>query len=197
VQVSRTGRAYLAAAMIGLTMGASEITQAQAYTDVVSTTCMASSSNPTFTFDKGSAPYGTLYAFYSSAAYCGSTLMPTRHKVTMKAGSGDGNSNECASDHGWLPNGAYQARYEVNHQTSSAVVKGSVWNLGNHVCSSGNVTRTELFIHSQGGNGGSWSESNYKSAGCIKINQTDRTHLKSIWDMPVYGSSNTTLNVVP
>jgi hypothetical protein len=176
-------------------MGAAEITQANAYTDTVTATCQSTKANPSFTFDKGTAPYGNLYAYYTGAAYCGSTLLPTRHKVTMKAGSGDGSSNECASNHGWLPNGSYTARYEKNHQTSSTVVKGSVWNLGSHVCSNGSVTRTELFIHSQGGNGGSWQESNYHSEGCIKINQTDRTYAKSLWDRPIYGASNTKLTV--
>lgn len=196
MRVSRVASAYLVAAFLGLTMGASQITQAHAYTDVVASGCLSAKTNPTFTFDKGSAPYGTLYAFYSSAAYCGSAVLPVRRKVTMKAGSGDGTSNDCTSNRGWLPNGKYNARYEVNHQTSSTVVKGSVWNLGNKVCSAGTVTRTELFIHSQGGNGGSWTESNYKSAGCIKINQTDRSYLKSLWDVPIYGASSTTLNVV-
>ena len=176
-------------------MGAAEITQANAYTDTVTATCQSTKANPSFTFDKGTAPYGNLYTYYTGAAYCGSTLMATRHKVTMKAGSGDGTSNECTSNRGWLPNGSYTARYEKNHQTSSTVVKGSVWNLGSHVCSNGSTTRTELFIHSQGGNGGSWQESNYKSAGCIKINQTDRTYDKGLWDRPIYGASNTKLTV--
>ena len=196
MRVSRVGCAYLAAALLGLTMGSSEITRAYAYTDAVTSTCQSASANPSFNFNKGSAPYGTLYAYYSGAAYCGSLLLKTRHKVTMKAGSGDGTTNDCATNHGWLPNGSYTARYEVNHQTSSTVVKGSVWNLGSHRCSAGTVTRTELFIHSQGANGGSWTESNYKSQGCIKINQTDRSYLKSLWDRPIYGASNTTLSVV-
>ncbi|WP_328471663.1 hypothetical protein OHA21_07805 [Actinoplanes sp. NBC_00393] len=197
MRTSRLGRAYLAAALLGISLGISGIPQANAYTDVVATTCMASKTNPTMTFDKGTAPYGTFYAFYSGSVYCGSTLMANRHKITMKGGSGDGTSNECTTNRGWLPNGKYNARYEKNHQTDSAVVKGSVWNLGNKTCAAGTVTRTELFIHSQGGNGGGWSESNYKSAGCIKINQTDRSFLKDLFDIPIYGAANNTLNVVP
>ncbi|MFC4109706.1 hypothetical protein [Micromonospora zhanjiangensis] len=193
--MSQTKRAYLAATVAGFTIALSVITPASAYSDVLQSDCQSSKTNPTMTFDKGTAPYGNLYTYYSSAAYCGSQLMATRRKVTMKAGSGDGTSNDCTSNKGWLPNGSYTPRYEVNHQTSSTVVKGSVWNLGNKLCSAGTVTRTELFIHSQGGNGGSWTESNYKSAGCIKINQTDRTYLKSLYDQPVYGSSSTKLTV--
>jgi hypothetical protein len=177
-------------------MGAAEITQAQARarTDEVTATCQSTKAKPSFKFDKGSAPRGVLYAYYTGAAYCGSTMMATRHKVTLTAGSGDGSADSCRSFHGWLPNGDYKARYEKNHQSDSAVVKGSVWNLGDKKCSDG-TPRTELFIHSQGGNGGSWRDDNYKSAGCIKINQSDRTYLKGLWDRPIYGASSATLKV--
>lgn len=194
MRVSRLGTAYLVAALLGMTMGAAEITQAGARTDTVTATCLSTKANPSFTFNKGSAPYGDLYAYYTGAAYCGSELLATRHKVTMKAGSGDGTSNACTTNHGWLPNGTYTARYEKNHQTDSDVVKGSVWYLGNKECSNGTL-RTELFIHSQGGNGGGWQESNYKSQGCIKINQSDRTYIKNLWNQPIYGASNTKLTV--
>jgi hypothetical protein len=194
MRVSSTGSAYLAAIVFGLAVGAPQVALAKDPTDVIET-CGAANSNPTFTFNKGSAPYGTLYVYYSSRAYCDSTLTSVRRKVTMKAGSGNGSSNDCAKNEGWLPNGQYDARYEANHQTDSKVVKGSVWYLGSHECSKGTVTRTELFLHSQGGNGGSWTDSNYKSEGCIKINQDDRSYLKDIWDAPVYGASKATLKV--
>lgn len=126
---------YTSAAAMGLIAGLSGISQANAYTDVVSATCQASRVNPTMTFNKGAAPYGTLYTYYSEKAYCGSQLLAVRRKVTMKAGSGNGTKNECKSFAGWLPNGTYNARYEVNHQTSSPVVKGSVWALSNKTCS--------------------------------------------------------------
>ncbi|MEU7904178.1 hypothetical protein [Actinoplanes sp. NPDC049118] len=194
LRASRLGTAYLVAALLGLTMGTAEITQAHAYTDEVTATCQSTKAKPSFTFNKGDAPYGTLYAYYTGAAYCGSTLMATRHRVKLKAGSGDGSSDSCRTNHGWLPNGDYPARYERNHQTDSDVVKGSVWSLGNKRCSDG-TNRTELFIHSQGGNGGSWAERNYKSQGCIKINQSDRTYLKGLWDRPIYGASSAKLKV--
>jgi hypothetical protein len=195
MRVSRLGTAYLVAALLGVTMGAAEITQASARTDKVTATCQTTKAKPSFTFDKGTAPYGKLYAYYTGAAYCGSTIMATRHKVTMKAGSGTGTSNDCTTGAGWLPNGTYNAKYEKNHQTDSAVVKGSVWYLGSKKCSSGSTTRTALFIHSQGGNGGSWQESNYKSNGCIKVNQSDRTYLKNLWNRPIYGASKAKLTV--
>ena len=83
MRVSRLGTAYLVAALLGVTMGAAEITQASARTDKVTATCQTTKAKPSFTFDKGTAPYGKLYAYYTGAAYCGSTIMATRHKVTM------------------------------------------------------------------------------------------------------------------
>jgi hypothetical protein len=147
-------------------------------------------------FDKSTAPFGTLYLYYSANAYCGSQLMVTRKKVTMKAGSGNGSNNECTKNAGWLPNGTYSnIRYERDHQTNSKVVKGSVWYLGDKLCQGGSTKRTELFIHSQGANGGAWAEANYKSEGCIKINQEDRTYLAGLYNRPIYGMAGTDLHV--
>jgi hypothetical protein len=197
MRMSRENRAYLAAALMGLLLVASGATQAQAAPpDVVVTNCMSAYQVPNMVFDKGSAPNGQLRVYYSKSAYCGSTVGKERRKVTMPAGSGNGTTNDCTSNKGWLPNGSYKPRYEKNHQTSSAVVKGSVWSLGNKKCTHGEgVTRTELFIHSQGGNGGGWAASNYKSEGCVKINQTNRTYLAGLYNAPIYGAGSTTMTV--
>jgi hypothetical protein len=53
------------------------------------------------------------------------------------------------------------------------VVRGYVWYLGNKLCSSGSVTRTELFIHSSGIESTPW-DGIYSSNWCIKISQLDR-----------------------
>jgi hypothetical protein len=57
-----------------------------------------------------------------------------------------------------------------------------VWELGNKKCipSGGErrITRTELFVHSQGSSG--WN-GNYASNGCIKVSQTDRAQLAKRW----------------
>jgi hypothetical protein len=185
--------AHLVAAVYGLSAGLSGENIALAYTDQLYA-CQGSKKAPWMHFKKGDAPHGTLYVYYSTTAYCGAQTSPVRRKIIMVSGSGDGTSDSCVRNHGWLPNGTYSPRYEKNHQTDSAVVKGSVWYLGDKACSSGRM-RTELFIHSQGGNGGSWSDRNYTSNGCIKINQTDRSYLAKFYNLPVYGASSTSLDV--
>lgn len=202
MRMSKMVRAYVAAAMGGLAFGFANITPAEAYTDTIKSSCLSAMDDPYMQFNKSSAPMGTLYTYYSAHEECNGALKVIRRKVTMVAGSGNGSSDACESSAGWLPNGSYNPRYEVNHQTSSAVVKGSVWDLGSHRCttSSTSTLRTELFIHSQGGNGGSWtgtssSPGNYKSAGCIKINQGDRTYLAGLYNRPIYGTSRTEMDV--
>lgn len=109
----------------------------------------------------------------------------TRYRIRMRGGSGNGSTNECASNAGWLPSGDYgygsgghaQTNFHLINKTwGLAVVRGWVWNLGNRQCSNG-TWRTELFIHSQGTSG--WTSSNYASAGCVKIDQDDRSHLST------------------
>lgn len=105
-----------------------------------------------------------------------------RYRIQQRAGSGNGNTNPCATDEGWLPNGTYSGSgghggtdFDLYYKTDrSEVIRGWVWYLGDRQCSNG-TWRTELFIHSQGYSG--WSVSNYASKGCIKINQVDRGHL--------------------
>ena len=99
----------------------------------------------------------------------------TMYRIKMRAGSGNGNKNECTNNQGWLPDGVYSntdgdgnSHFKHYNKTwGNAVVKGWVWELGNKKTRCGNM-RTELFIHSQGTSG--WSNSNYRSEGCIKIN---------------------------
>jgi hypothetical protein len=191
------------AAIGGIGMGSMGISAAHATTYTDQLYSYTSETAPYMDFVRGGAPYGTLFIYYSTMQYAGSVLTPTRRKITMKAGSGNGTTDDCVTNQGWLPKSTdnagthrlYYPRYEVNHQTSSTVVKGSVWNLGSHICSKDTVTRTELFIHSEGGNGGSWTASNYYSAGCVKIDQGDRSYLANVYNWPVYGASSTTMDV--
>lgn len=117
-----------------------------------------------------------------------------RYRISMRGASGT-NQNDCDKSvngdaGGWLPNGTYSNRdsntsshmnYIDNKNWGNAVVRGSVWNLGDKTCSNGSVTRTALYIHSQGTNGGPFSNGNYASQGCIKINEIDRVGLKDFW----------------
>jgi len=119
------------------------------------------------------------------------SLGSKRYRLSMRGGSGTGVKSNCVRNKGQLPPGFYDPRDEdrgstlkyVNNKTwGSSVVRGAVWQLGSKKCipSSGEsrITRTELYIHSQGSSG--WS-GNYRSNGCIKISQTDRGQLKKRW----------------
>lgn len=125
----------------------------------------------------------------------------TRYRISQRAGSGNGNTNDCTSNQGWLPNGFYDpddsdtgsTMKHYNKTWGSTVVRGWVWELGAKTCSTGARKRTELFIHSQGTSG--WSNSNYASQGCIKINQTDRAHLHNRWNA-AYSKAKGFLQVV-
>ena len=125
------------------------------------------------------ATHSTLIAYVS--------VNGTRYQITQRAGSGNGNTNACVRNAGWLPDGGYNNEDSdsnshlsfYNKTWGNPVVRGWVWDLGNKKCSNGTL-RSELFIHSEGTSG--WTESNYKSEGCIKINQTDRSHLASMWN---------------
>jgi hypothetical protein len=157
---------------------ATTATSAQAYTDTV---VSHYNDSPWFDYDKNpSSPLNsTLTAWVS--------VNGARHRISMRAGSGSGNTNDCTTNEGWLPNGTYSnndsdSRSHFTHYnktSGNSVVRGWVWSLGDKVCSNGSRYRTELFIHSQGTSG--WSNSNYASAGCIKINQTDRSHLHEMF----------------
>lgn len=50
------------------------------------------------------------------------------------------------------------------------------------MCIRGTQLRTELFIHSNGIEGTAW-DSNYKTQGCIKIAQVNRSTLQHYWEL--------------
>lgn len=115
----------------------------------------------------------------------GSTLV-----ADWRAGSGARTdwSNDCKRNYGWLPNGEYKTTWHTNY--SGSVIHGRVIYLGDKRCSTGQVTRTELFIHSeqtvnnQQGNteGTRWDGDNdYYSNGCIKMTPGDIAALFSRW----------------
>lgn len=119
---------------------------------------------------------GTMTAYVSIGS--------TRYRITMRGGSGNGTvTNSCTTDKGPAPKGFYgygdgdpnSFLTFYNKTWGDSVVRGYVWEMGNKYCDAGTTLRKELFIHSQGTSG--WINDNYKSAGCIKINQTDRSHL--------------------
>ena len=86
--------------------------------------------------------------------------------VTVRAGSGDGTTNGCIVNHGWLPNGTYHVQEVFSNHTGT--VTGHAFYLNDTKCSNGTL-RSELFIHSSY----PWSSSDYYSEGCIKVNNND------------------------
>lgn len=115
------------------------------------------------------------------------------HSAAWRAGSGNGNTNECATGAGWLPTGSYGVRGHWDDYNGSAI-KGYVWWLDDKPCYGG-VWRTELFIHSEmtasrGQNcaieAQCWTDVNpidYASAGCIKISYYDMPTVHHYWTL--------------
>jgi hypothetical protein len=104
----------------------------------------------------------------------------TKYSSRVRAGSGDGSTNDCLTNRGWLPGGTYNNIPHYRKTWGNTVVRGYVWELGSMACHNGSVTRTELFIHSNGIEGTTWNGS-YATQGCIKISQVDRGDLSSWW----------------
>jgi hypothetical protein len=132
---------------------------------------------------------GTLTAYVS--------YKNSRYRISMRAGTGSGVVSECVRGKGQIPVGFYDPRDEDSNSTlvyipnktwGNSVVRGAVWSLGNKWChpkaGEHRIKRTELFIHSQGTSG--WNNNNYRSNGCIKVNQTDRAQLKKRWSVADY-----------
>lgn len=130
--------------------------------------------------------------YYSKTQPLNSTLTGyishgwTRYRIAMRGGSGNGTTNDCVTNAGWLPDGTYSSgggdagtRFDLMNKTwGNATVQGWVWFLDSHLCSSGTTTRTELFVHSNGIEGTTW-DGNYATQGCIKVSQGDRNHLSN------------------
>lgn len=101
-----------------------------------------------------------------------------------KAGSGV-NTNTCARNKGWLPNGDY--KIEFHRKNYDGVINGYVIKIADKMCHN-NILRDELFIHSEmkpNGRQGTiesekWTNSNpndYYSNGCIKLNPANIKNL--------------------
>jgi hypothetical protein len=94
---------------------------------------------------------------------------------SYRAGSGDGSTDPCRKDHGWLPSGTYDVAQWDNWPGTS--VTGIACPISDMECSDG-TRRDALFIHSK------WpwpGDSGYKSAGCIKLNNADIQDLRNQW----------------
>jgi hypothetical protein len=125
-----------------------------------------------------SPTYSRLHFYVWRDYDAGCTALAEDH--SYRAGSGDGTTDECVKDHGWLPNGTYNVEQWDNWPGTS--VRGIAFPINNAVChdrdgNPGN-SRTALFIHSK------WpwpGDSGYTSAGCIKLNNTDIQDLRNQW----------------
>lgn len=102
------------------------------------------------------------------------TIQGCRLGLTARAGSGlIGEINDCLSNRGNLPDGGYTIRRFFEKRGGSTVVRGSVWHLSNHKCVNQTVTRSALFIHTNGIEGKEW-DGKYATNGCIELSQADR-----------------------
>jgi hypothetical protein len=132
-----------------------------------------------FTFVKGSAPMGTLYWTVQRVS---PDPPVTVVRKSWTAGSGTGSSDECYSNHGWLPDGTYSVTLHPNYQGSQ--IQGIAFELSNHWCWNHSRQRTELFIHTrQPWNG-------YTTLGCIKLKPSDIAAAKDAFE--AYNKPNTT-----
>lgn len=99
--------------------------------------------------------------------------------LQWRAGSGNGSTDSCASNAGWLPNGRYGGTFRTGFD---GIINGIVFQLDNKKCKGG-TERTELFIHSEMKPNGKqnpdveserWDgPSDYLSEGCVKLKPSD------------------------
>ncbi|MEU9851350.1 L,D-transpeptidase family protein [Streptomyces sp. NPDC047985] len=123
----------------------------------------------TLVFDKNPAdPSNSTLAVYKGA----------KRQALYRAGSGNGSTDECALNKGWLPNGTYSLGAHTRTYNGS-LIKGYAVALSNKKCAKG-TSRTALFIHSEMNRNGSqgssearkWTDRNpndFLSNGCIKL----------------------------
>jgi len=108
--------------------------------------------------------------------------------VSWRAGSGNGSTDSCYRNNGWLPNGYYDTTLYMNYNGS--VIDGVAFRLSDKKCHNG-TPRTELFVHSEMTTSGGqncnverecWNgNGDYKSAGCIKLKPADIKSLASYY----------------
>ncbi|WP_028964841.1 L,D-transpeptidase family protein [Streptomyces thermolilacinus] len=107
-----------------------------------------------------------------------------------RAGSGMGVTNDCVRDKGWIPNGNWRVRLK-SRTYNGQFVKGYAVYLQDMRCSTGKVTRTEMFIHSEMNRDGTqgraeerrWNgPGDYRSNGCVKLKPADIRDLFSRLD---------------
>lgn len=101
--------------------------------------------------------------------------------------------HQCAVNWGPLPTGVYVAKFQEKTWGHDDV-KGWVWYLGEQACYNGTV-RKHFYLHSKGYPNDGWSNGDYFSLGCIKINQKDRSSLVSKWHSRTHKSTPVHLHV--
>ncbi|MFI8504863.1 peptidoglycan-binding protein [Streptomyces sp. NPDC085524] len=131
---------------------------------------------------------------------------------SYRAGSGMGDTDECASGKGWLPNGTYKVKgHETNRD--GIAINGYAIQLEDKNCTpkpgQTPVKRTDMFIHSEMLSNGTqaidvpfkdddlwrWNgDMDYKSWGCIKLAPTDIKDLFAHLDR-AHWPTNLTLHV--
>ncbi|MEU6373981.1 L,D-transpeptidase family protein [Streptomyces sp. NPDC046909] len=195
----RVAKTVAMAAMLAAVAGATVPTAAVALPDHRATTAVTQSaatsvpaaSNSAYTylqFKKNSSnPSNSKLSFVY--VHIVNDISHSTTVATWRAGSGQGSTNACKRNQGWLPNGTYKIKtFYKHHNGGLHGVNGLAWLLNDTTCSNG-TPRTELFIHSEmkpDGTQGSaepyrWDgNSDYKSNGCIKLKPSDIRRLKDL-----------------
>ncbi len=135
---------------------------------------------------------------------------------SWRAGSGilgRAGRDSCATSKGWLPNGTYGIR--LNLENRGRLIKGRAFRIDDKACPSGRVRRN-LYLHTEQGAGNSqcrdrrgdqvcrWEHprfNDYKSLGCIKMSPRDLAELAGLFRKHFaagvrYGTDRVALRVV-
>jgi hypothetical protein len=180
--MSKLSKQVIVMAIVGLVAAIawSPLPTANAYTDEVYSYTYAP---PNLYFSRGGtingdgAILGTLFAYLTFDGY--------RHRITMTAGSGLNQLDDCISNAGPAPDGYYgrddgdpnSGLYFYQKTTGNEDVRGWVWYMYGKRCDGGSTNlRYGLFIHTQDSEP-IWIDEYYKSLGCVKINRGDRNFL--------------------
>jgi hypothetical protein len=106
----------------------------------------------------------------------------SRLQAEYRAGSGNGSTNPCLRNQGWMPNGTWKIKLKSRTYNGELIKGYAVWLQDMKCAPNSRVTRTEMFIHSEMNRDGSqgrteprrWDgRSDYKSNGCVKLSPND------------------------
>lgn len=150
-----------------------------------------------FSINNADTSNSTISFYTSVSSYFYGTTTWNRYRVTSRAGSGTGTTDQCSVGNGPLPKGTYGPAYSgtnfkhENRTGWNTAVEGHVWFLDTKDCGGWNSQggiRNELFVH---GSGDNWdAHTGYYSNGCIKLHNTARRTTYHYWRL-AWGTNST------